>query len=617
MRWNGYITVIVSLRARTQLVILVGAFCCAQSGGQAPPPSVPEVSSHEAPVTFSSRVNLISVPVVVRDKEGRAVGTLQKEDFQVFDKGKLQAITKFSIEKSGSSAVGTAPSATPREPAQAAAPVITNPVLPERFVAYLFDDVHLQGNDLLQARQAVNHHLDESLEPAARAAIFTTSGRMLTEFTDDREKLHKAVNSILPWTSGPDPQQDCPPMTYYMADLLVNKLMYLDGILFTDDQLSVMIGKGQVDKALLAEMAEAAACGAAPAGVGGSKNELTGQQDPTIDLLREVRKAARLTLTYGDRETNLALGSVEDVVRRISAMPRSRTIVLVSPGFLLTRDHQSHEYDALDRAIRANVTINTIDIRGLYTTPDADASHKGYNSVLGGYLSQADVSAANEAQNVLGELADGTGGRFFHNDNGLKEGLNLLAARPEYVYVLGFSPQELKYDGAYHGLKVTVKNSAHLTIQARRGYWAPRHAVDSAEAAREEIQETVFSREEIQGVPLDVQTEFFDSGDQKFELTVTAQLDVKALQFSKAQDRNDDTLTVVAGLFDPNGNYVAGVEKVVELHLRDQTLATFQNAGINVKEIFKVAPGRYLVRVVVRDSGGKTMTARNGGVQIP
>ena len=154
-------------------------------------------------------------------------------------------------------------------------------------------------------------------------------------------------------------------------------------------------------------------------------------------------------------------------------------------------------------------------------------------------------------------------------------------------------------------------------MQARRGYWAPKHAVDSAEAAKEEIEETVFSREEIQGIPLNIQTEFFDSGDQKFDLTVTAQLDVKGLRFNRTQDRNNDTLTVVAGLFDPSGNYIAGVEKVVELHLRDRTLETFQNAGISVKANFKVAPGRYLIRVVVRDSGGKAITARNGGVEIP
>src|ERR1700689_1174145 len=63
------------------------------------PQSQPEVSSQETPVTFSSRVNLVSVPVVVRDKAGHAIGNLRQEDFQLYDKGKLQVITKFSVEK--------------------------------------------------------------------------------------------------------------------------------------------------------------------------------------------------------------------------------------------------------------------------------------------------------------------------------------------------------------------------------------------------------------------------------------------------------------------------------------------------------------------------------------
>ncbi len=64
-----------------------------------PQQSQPEIASQETTVTFSSRVNLVSVPVVVRDKAGHAVGNLRQEDFQLYDKGKLQVITKFSIEK--------------------------------------------------------------------------------------------------------------------------------------------------------------------------------------------------------------------------------------------------------------------------------------------------------------------------------------------------------------------------------------------------------------------------------------------------------------------------------------------------------------------------------------
>ena len=70
--------------------------CVAPSYAQAP---APEVSSREAPVTFSSRVNLVLVPVVVRDGQGHAIGTLKQDDFQLFDKGKPQIITRFSVEK--------------------------------------------------------------------------------------------------------------------------------------------------------------------------------------------------------------------------------------------------------------------------------------------------------------------------------------------------------------------------------------------------------------------------------------------------------------------------------------------------------------------------------------
>jgi hypothetical protein len=157
----------------------------------------------------------------------------------------------------------------------------------------------------------------------------------------------------------------------------------------------------------------------------------------------------------------------------------------------------------------------------------------------------------------------------------------------------------------------------NVTLQVRRGYWAPNHAVDAAEQARDEIREAVFSRDEVQDIPVDVQTEFFRLTDEKTELTVTGHLDAGALQFRKAQDRNNDTVTVVAGLFDANGNYVSGIQRIVELHLRDQTLAGLQRSGITIKEVFNVAPGRYVVRMVVRDAEGKTMAARNKGVEIP
>ena len=375
----------------------------------------------------------------------------------------------------------------------------------------------------------MNRHLDEALEPNSRAAIFTTSGRMMSDFTDDREKLHKAVNSILPWTNALDPRQSCPPVTYYQADYLANQTQYFSGFLFNDLQIA---GFAASDRMLAGVLDEAAACSSLPLAAAPTDLSLQGLP-PDVPVIKLVRGAVHQALEYGNSETTFTLGAVKDIVRRLSAMPGSRTIVLVSPGFILTRDFRSAEYDVLDGAIRAGVTVNTIDMRGLYAMPGFDASEQGAQTRYGGTLTQAAISEASQADDVLGELADGTGGTFFHNDNDLKQGLNLLAARPEIIYVLGFSPQDLKYDGSYHTLKVKVGNLRNVTLQVRRGYWAPNHAVDPAEAARDEIREAVFSRDEIQDIPVDVQTEFFRLTDEKTELTVTGHLDGGALQFRK------------------------------------------------------------------------------------
>jgi len=139
-------------------------------------PQNPEISSQEAPVTFSSRVNLVSVPVVVRDREGRAIGNLRQEDFQLYDKGKLQTITKFTVEKTEISGAAPTPE-SPGAPSKGTiAPDASRPVtFPERYVAFLFDDVQLSIDDLARARTAAIRMVNESLDPGTRAAIYTTS----------------------------------------------------------------------------------------------------------------------------------------------------------------------------------------------------------------------------------------------------------------------------------------------------------------------------------------------------------------------------------------------------------------------------------------------------------
>jgi hypothetical protein len=73
----------------------------------------------------------------------------------------------------------------------------------------------------------------------------------------------------------------------------------------------------------------------------------------------------------------------------------------------------------------------------------------------------------------------------------------------------------------------------------------------------------------------------------------------------------------VAGLFDHNGNYVAGTQQGVNLRLLDGNMERWLRSGITVPASFEVKPGAYLLRLVVRDSTGPLMAAHNGVVEIP
>ena len=563
---------------RPTLALIAGALGFAQA-------PAPEMSTKDTPVTFSTRVNLVLVPVVVRDKQGKAIGSLKQEDFQLFDKGKAQVITRFSVEKAGVPTPVAQPS-PPQIPADQPDNGPPPPPAPEHFIAYLFDDAHLNAGDLGQVRNAVTKNLAQVMDATTRAAVYTTSGQVTQDFTDDRDALIGTMNRVLPQPRPLVQGQECPDISFYQADLIVNK----------DDQ-----------QALAAAVAEAMTCVTAP-------------DQQTAQAIAEplARASAMRALSVGEAETHVSLTVIRDVVRRMTAMPGSRSIVLFSPGFFLSVDERPEEMDLLDRAARGNVTISALDARGVYTVvPGIDVSQRGILVPGTEIKMQYQVSAASADSDIMAELADGTGGSFFRNDNGLAEGFKQLASRPEYVYLLGFSPQNLKLDGGFHGLRVAVKNSKEFNLQARRGYYAPKHLVDPEEQAKEEISEAVFSREEMSDIPLDVHTQFFKSSDVQANLTVVARLDLKRLRFRKDGDRNDNTLVVVSGLFDRNGNYVSGIRKTVEMRLLDPTLAVVQNSGVTVRTNFDVAPGTYAIRVVVRDSEGQTMAARNGAVQIP
>lgn len=159
--------------------------------------SLPEMISRGEAVTFKVKVNLVMVPVVVRDSKGRPIGNLRAEDFVLLDMGKPQPIKSFEAITPSARAERTRIAAE-QNPGKAAATA----ALPRRFVAYVFDDVHLRFEDLAQTRAALDRQL-ALLKPTDRAALYTPTGSHMLEFTDDMAKLRQELFRLTP-SGSPD-----------------------------------------------------------------------------------------------------------------------------------------------------------------------------------------------------------------------------------------------------------------------------------------------------------------------------------------------------------------------------------------------------------------------------
>src|SRR5260370_13481050 len=181
------------------------------------------------------------------------------------------------------------------------------------------------------------------------------------------------------------------------------------------------------------------------------------------------------------------------------------------------------------------------------------------------------VTSQQKNDYVLGDLAYETGGTFSHNSNDLQGGLQLAGLAPEVSYVLAFSPQNRKMDGQYHLLRVDLAKKMKYSVQARRGYYAPRKVDDPQELARQEIQEAIYSQEEINDLPLDLQTQYFKNDPQGARLSVVSRVELKNMHFPKADGRSSDDLTLATAIFDENGNFITGGGKTLQIRSNGAT----------------------------------------------
>ncbi len=587
MNAQGRVSRSLTVRA-IYLLALPGLAGVLAIAGQNPNPA--EVTSHDTEPTFKLEVqrNLVLVRVVVRDAQGNPVANLRKEDFRLLDNGKPQTVINFAIETPPSTPVAGAKPQAPESQAPTTGPDDAVPFTPLRFLAICFDDVHDNFEDLVRTRDAADRYLASRARPGDRVGIFTSSGQSAQDFTDDLSKVHHALFGLRSRPIVPRDADPCPDIFPYQAFLIVERR----------DKPSL---ESATEEALICRYHS--------------------DRRYYPDAQRDAETEAVRVLTRDESQSAYSFRELEQVVRRMALLPGQRDVVFLSPGFF-TETQKYAISQITDRALRSKVVVNTFDSKGLFAPiPLGDASQRPVVTPdrpdLVGQKTQNQLNAFQFDVDVLSQLAEDTGGVFFHNSNDYDQGFRKVGTLVGTYYVLGFSPRNLKLDGHFHNLKVSLNLAGRYSLQARRGYFAPRQSEDAATQEREDLEEAIFSQDELSGLPVELHTQFFKINERDTKLSILAHLDLHLLHFRKDQGRNMNNLTFVTALFDRDGKYVKGQEKRLELRLFDASLEKLSKSGIAIKTIFDIPPGTYLVREVVRDAEGGQLSGLNRTVEIP
>ena len=578
---------------RTKHILLLVIVCLmavsllkGQSAAPAPEEEFKIVSqAYEPQDPHAIRVQstMVEVNVVVRDKNGKTIPGLKREDFEVDDQGKPQTITSFN-EEVAHPVVAPAPAVVET----AAIPPAPPPTVLPKYLGMYFDDQNMSTGQLVYIRKAAEAYVNKNMEETDRAAVFTSSETVTQQFTSNKQQILAALGKLLSHRRG-DSVPGCPLITPYQA--------YEIELFFNEHN----------DATDLA-ISEAMAC-----------HTCAGAQD----CERFVETRAATVLSLNENKATDTLGVLGDIIRYMGRMPGQRTLIMASAGFFSLGERVQHAQDKMiDAAIHNGITINTLDAKGLTAGFDPSDMSGGNGEQMmarqsgNGYAGMLADEEHEVSNDPMAAIAYGTGGKFFHDNNDMVGGVRQLAESPEVSYVLGFSPEEIKDNGVFHNLKVKVPGQHDLRIAARPGYFALSKQEAAPGVKFQKLNKEVMAPDTISEISTEVTTNSGVLATGEPALRVSVHVPGHSMQFKKENKRHNERIIFVTALFDMQDHYLAGSEVVMDMKLLDATHINIARDGVDSKSTLQAPSGTYRLRQVVQEVVGGKLSAISRTVEI-
>ena len=221
--------------------------------------------------------------------------------------------------------------------------------------------------------------------------------------------------------------------------------------------------------------------------------------------------------------------------------------------------------------------------------------------------------SASTNQQILAQLAEGTGGFTIFNTNDLLGGLQKIGREQNEFYVLGYAPPDTA-EGSCHVLKVKL-NRGGMNLRSRTGYCNVRtsNVLEGKPVEKQlEARATATQAGSIHGA---LQAPYFYTAPNVARVNLAMELPSDSFQFNKDKGKYHANLNVLGIAYKPDGSIGAKFSDAVNLDLEKDDWKQFTKVPYRYENQFDAAPGQYKLTVVL-SAGGDTFGKFESPLQI-
>src|SRR5579863_8417019 len=512
-----------------------------------------------APQAIHATTELVLVNVVARDKKGNLIRDLKREDFTVYEDGQKQQVSSFDFENIDELALAAQnmPTATGAETAMPSGAPVVKP----------------------------------------QATLDARDRRLILLFFDfsamEVDQIDRAVDAAKKYVNTRMQGADL----IAIVSLTTNMRLDLD---FSDDKNKII----SVLSAYNSSSGQGFDSGATGSAEGSAETGGSFTPDDT---------------DYNTFSADRKLLALQSLIQSVGKLPQKKSLIYFSNGISQSGvDNQSALRAATATAVKANVAIYPLDVRGLKALPGGGVAQ---NATLHGKSAYTGESVLNDlnsnaaSQETLSTLAADTGGKAFFDSNDVSGVFSQVQKDTSAYYILGYTSSNHLKDGRFRHIKV-VANQPDLKLDYRSGYYAGRDFEHSGHTDREQqLRDELASDLPATDVAVYAGTAYFRRDDSHYFLAVSIVVPGSQIPFVQEKDRDSATLDIAGEVLEGGKFPVGQLRDTVKLAVESMRQVRRKNVQYNTS--FLLAPGSYHLKFVVRENRTGRMGSFEADVQIP